>query len=75
MTCWPASTHMKRKRWTRTHEKVYASEDGPDPDACFDLGIMLLAHTVMSEAQWEKFYWPSLKHLLDAAAAKRSPSV
>ena len=37
-------------------EKVYASEDGPDPDACFDLGIMLLAHTVMSESQWEKFY-------------------
>ena len=52
-------------------EKVYASEDGPDPDACFDLGIMLLAHTVMSESQWEKFYWPSLKRLLDAAAAKK----
>ena len=52
-------------------EKVYASEDGPDLDACFDLGIMLLAHTVMSEAQWEKFYWPSLKRLLDAAAAKK----
>ena len=52
-------------------EKVYASEDGPDPDACFDLGIMLLAHTVMSEAQWEKFYWPSLKRLLDAVAAKK----
>ena len=32
---------------------------------------MLLAHTVMSEAQWEKFYWPSLKRLLDAAAAKK----
>jgi len=52
-------------------EKVLASEEGPDPDACFDLGIMLLAHTVMSEAQWEKYYWPSLKRLLDAAAAKK----
>lgn len=52
-------------------QKVLASEEGPDLDACFDLGIMLLAHTVMSEAQWEKYYWPVLKRLLDAAALKK----
>lgn len=52
-------------------EKLNAAEEGPDNDACFDLGIMLLAHTVMNEAQWEKYYWPSLKRLLDAAARKK----
>lgn len=52
-------------------QKVLASEEGPDNDACFDLGIMLLAHTVMSEAQWEKYYWPVLERLLDACALKK----
>ena len=52
-------------------ERVRQSEEGPDPDACFDLGIMLLAHTVMSTQQWERFYWPGLKRLLDAAADKK----
>ena len=52
-------------------ERILQSEEGPDPDACFDVGIMLLAHTVMSKQQWERFYWPSLKRLLDAATEKK----
>lgn len=45
MTCWPCIHAYEKKTLDPVIEKVYASEDGPDPDACFDLGIMRLAHT------------------------------
>ena len=51
--------------------RLNAAPEGPDTNTCFDLGVMLLAHTVMSEGQWEEFYWPSLERLLDAAAKKK----
>ncbi len=61
-------------RWDAEHidpliEKIKAS-DGPDHKYCFDASIMMLAHNIMSPKQFERFYWPSLKRLLDAYAEK-----
>ncbi len=45
--------------------------DGPNPDYCFDYIAALLAHNFMSPAQWEEFYWPYLKKVLDVLAEKK----
>ena len=62
------------RRWDEEHidplvEKVKAS-GGPDRKYCFDASIMMLAHNIMNPKQFERFYWPSLKKLLDAYAEK-----
>ena len=43
---------------------------GPNYKYCFDSSILMLAHTVMNKKQFERFYWPHLKELLDAYAEK-----
>lgn len=50
-------------------DKVMA-EGAPSDKYCFDSSILMLAHTVMNKKQFERFYWPHLKQLLDAYAAK-----
>ena len=50
-------------------EKIKAGK-GPDYKYCFDSSILMLAHTVMNKKQFERFYWPHLKELLDAYAEK-----
>jgi len=63
------------QKWDAEHidpiiEKVLAS-DGPDTEKyCFDASIMMLAHNILNPKQFERFYWPSLKRLLDAYAEK-----
>lgn len=62
------------KRWDAEHidpliEKINKGK-GPNYKYCFDASIMMLAHNLMSTQQFERFYWPSLKRLLDAYAAK-----
>ncbi len=61
-------------RWDAEHidpliEKIKAGK-GPNYKYCFDASIMMLAHNIMSTKQFERFYWPSLKKLLDAYAEK-----
>lgn len=60
--------------WDREHidpiiEKIRNSS-GPDCKYCFDASIILLAHNVMNPKQFERFYLPGLKRLLDAYAEK-----
>ncbi len=43
---------------------------GPTYKYCFDSSILMLAHNVMNKKQFERFYWPHLKELLDAYAEK-----
>lgn len=43
---------------------------GPNYKYCFDASVMMLAHNIMNAKQFERFYWPSLKRLLDAYAEK-----
>lgn len=43
---------------------------GPNYRYCFDSSILMLAHTVMNKKQFERFYWPRFKELLDAYAEK-----
>lgn len=62
------------QKWDAQHidpfiEKI-KNGDGPNYKYCFDASIMMLAHNIMSPKQFERFYWPSLKRLLDAYAEK-----
>ena len=62
------------KAWDERHidpliDKVKAS-DGRNEKYCFDASIMMLAQNIMNVKQFERFYWPSLKRLLDAYAEK-----
>ena len=50
-------------------QKVRKSK-GPNLKYCFDASILMLAHTVMNPKQFDRFYWPYLKKLLDAYAEK-----
>ena len=61
-------------RWDAEHidpliEKIKAG-DGPNYKYCFDASVMMLAQNIMNTKQFERFYWPSLKKLLDAYAEK-----
>lgn len=62
------------RRWDEEHidpiiEKIKAGK-GPNYKYCFDASIMMLAHNILNQKQFERFYWPSLKRLLDAYAEK-----
>ena len=62
------------KEFDRQHigpvaEKALAG-DGPNPKYCWDASTMMLAHNIMSPAQFERFYYPSLKELYDAYEKK-----
>lgn len=43
---------------------------GPDMGYCFDMLVAILAHTILNMKQWEMFYWPPLKRILDEVVAK-----
>jgi len=43
---------------------------GVNEKYCFDASLMMLAHNILNPKQFERFYWPSLKKLLDAYAGK-----
>ena len=51
-------------------EKVKKGK-GPNYKYCFDASLMMLAHNIMNPKQFEKFYYPYLKKLLDAYAEKK----
>ena len=63
------------KRWNDKRikpviEKIKAGK-GPNLKYCFDSSILMLAHTIMNKKQFERFYWPYLKELLDTYAEKK----
>ena len=62
------------KKWDEQHIDPLVEQvkngDGPNYKYCFDASIMMLAHNIMGPKQFERFYWPSLKKLLDAYAEK-----
>ena len=43
---------------------------GPDMGYCFDMLVAVLAHTILNMKQWEMFYWPPLKRIIDEVVAK-----
>ena len=62
------------RKWDAEHidplvDKIMNGK-GPNYKYCFDASVMMLAHNIMNQKQFERFYWPSLKKLLDAYAAK-----
>ena len=63
------------ERWEKERmEPIYTKirkAKGPDDVHCFDSSILMLAHTVMNKKQFERFYWPYLKKLLDVYAEKK----
>ena len=62
------------ERWEAERmEPIYAkirASKGPDYKYCFDSSILMLAHNVMNKKQFERFYWPYLKKLIDTYAEK-----
>jgi|LSQX01.1.fsa_nt_gb uroporphyrinogen-III decarboxylase len=44
-------------------------EEPRDTEAAFDVWLGMLAHNFLSIKQWEAYYWPYLKKLLDAVVA------
>ena len=50
-------------------EKALAGK-GPDPKYCWDASTMMLVHNILGPAQFERFYYPSLKKLYDAYEQK-----
>ena len=59
----------EKERMEPIYEKIRNSK-GPDYKYCFDSSILVLAHNIMNTKQFERFYWPYLKKLLDAYAEK-----
>ena len=57
------------ERITPAIEKIRNGK-GPNYKYCFDSSILMLAHNVMNKKQFERFYWPHMKELLDAYAEK-----
>jgi len=57
------------ERMVPTIEKIKNGK-GPNYKYCFDSSILMLAHNVMNAKQFERFYWPHFKELLDAYAEK-----
>ncbi|MBP0970381.1 MAG: hypothetical protein J5744_09575 [Oscillospiraceae bacterium] len=57
----------EKERMEPIYEKIRAA-GGPNYKYCFDSSILMLAHTVMNSRQFERFYWPYLKKLLDTYA-------
>lgn len=52
-------------------KKIYDSEAGHDMNACFDLSLMMLSHTVLNTKQFEELYWPTLKKIIMACQSKK----
>ena len=62
------------RRWDAEHidpiiEKIKNGK-GPSDKYCFDASLMMLAHNILNPKQFDRYYWPSLKKLLDAYAEK-----
>ncbi len=45
--------------------------EGPNLNYSFDYIAAILAHNFMNISQWEEFYWPYLKKVLDVLAEKK----
>ena len=55
------------KKWDAQHiDPLIEGMKGPNEKYCFDASIMMLAQNILNPSQFERFYWPSLKKLLDA---------
>ncbi len=52
-------------------EALKKAPDGPNENYCFDLGTTLLGQNMVNIKQWEKYYWPYLKQILDVAQEKK----
>lgn len=45
-------------------------EEGSSEDFCFDFFVPMIAHPILNPKQFEKFYWPYIKEIIDYAVAK-----
>ncbi len=50
--------------------KIMQSENGHDFNACFDLSILMLAHTVLNNKVFDDIYWPTLGKIIRACEEK-----
>jgi len=63
------------RRWDKEHIdpviKDVLDGKGPNEKYLFDSSLIMLSHNIMSPKQFERFYWPSLKALIDAYESKK----
>lgn len=52
-------------------EALKKMPEGQNQNFCFDFLLAMLAHNFMNMDQFEEFYWPSLKKILDVLAEKK----
>ena len=52
-------------------EALKRMPEGQNRNFCFDFLLAMLAHNFMNPDQFEEFYWPSLKKILDVLAEKK----
>ena len=62
---------MDERFFTPQLEALKKMPEGPNRNYCFDYLIAMLVHNFMNEKQWEEFYWPWLKQVLDVLAEKK----
>ncbi len=52
-------------------EKMKTFNEGADMSSIFDTEIVLMAQNMMNPSQWDMFYWPYLKQVLDLISKKK----
>lgn len=53
-----------------SYEAIKKMPDGKDMNYCFDYSMDMLAYTVMSNKQFEKYYWPYMQQVVDLIEEK-----
>ena len=51
-------------------EALKSVPDGQDPEVCMDMATTFLCQNIMNTKQWDKYYWPYLKPILDLMEEK-----
>ena len=51
-------------------QKILDGDEGHDYNACFDLSLMMLSHTILHMKNFDEIYWPSLGPFIAACGTK-----
>ncbi len=62
---------MNELFFTPQLEALKKLPEGPNMNYCFDYLMAMLVHNFLNPKQWEEFYWPYLKQVLDVLTEKK----
>ncbi len=52
-------------------DKIAGLEEGTDPETCYDISSIMLAHTVLSPKTFERYYYAPMNKLIETIASKK----